>query len=249
MPDENTYNVKIENLHIEGHSIPCTVYFKNGKKERRRFVNARGCQGMMVKRKRRNYYPLYSGIYFEIEKIVLHENAKEKSVVETIRSNATRFLQLLDNRLWQDLRIKVTGVLENLDKDYQEWERIPKETRQSFTSWFWDKYHEEWLYRQKLFITVNTVFGNKYGTGAAVSRDIEKYLSGIESDFEKARIADTIDKKGTYLYYSNRYGYDNSIEVSTEKGKAWLSREYQGCGNGHYYLLLSPTHAIHYEDD
>jgi hypothetical protein len=31
--------------------------------------------------------------------------------------------------------------------------------------------------------------------------------------------------------------------------RAWLSEEFKGCGNGHYWLLISPTHAIFAEDD
>lgn len=46
-------------------------------------------------------------------------------------------------------------------------------------------------------------------------------------------------------------GYDNSIHVGMdEEGlKAWYSEEYRGCGNGHYYLLFDPTHAIFIEND
>lgn len=46
-------------------------------------------------------------------------------------------------------------------------------------------------------------------------------------------------------------GYDCEVHVAaTENGyRGWYSEEYQGCLNGHYYLLFSPTHAIFYEND
>ena len=43
-------------------------------------------------------------------------------------------------------------------------------------------------------------------------------------------------------------GYDVSFEYDGTD-KAWYSEEFRGCGNGHYYLALSDTHAVHYEDD
>lgn len=45
------------------------------------------------------------------------------------------------------------------------------------------------------------------------------------------------------------YQYDNSFEYSPKQNKAWYSREFRGCGNGHYYLALNGTHAMFYEDD
>ena len=64
-------------------------------------------------------------------------------------------------------------------------------------------------------------------------------------------LADAIRNKRDYSYrWTN--GYDNSIDLcfSEEDGnRGWLSMEYIGCGNGHYYLLLDETHALFSEDD
>lgn len=46
-----------------------------------------------------------------------------------------------------------------------------------------------------------------------------------------------------------RKGYDNSIEYSPSRNKAWYSEEYKNCGNGHYYLMINATQAIFCEDD
>ena len=56
------------------------------------------------------------------------------------------------------------------------------------------------------------------------------------------------DKKT--LHMDGRTGYDVSFEYAPEKGnKAWYSEEFKNCGNGHYYLAISPTHALFSEDD
>jgi len=52
--------------------------------------------------------------------------------------------------------------------------------------------------------------------------------------------------------YAWRGNYDYSVEGRLcEDGiyRAWLSAEYKGCGNGHYYLLISAERAIFAEDD
>ena len=46
-----------------------------------------------------------------------------------------------------------------------------------------------------------------------------------------------------------RASYDVSFEYKPDKNTAWYSEEYKDCGNGHYYLALSDTHALFYEDD
>lgn len=65
------------------------------------------------------------------------------------------------------------------------------------------------------------------------------------------KVEDAI-KNGKDYSYRWRNGYDNTIDVwiDREGGKhATYSEEYVNCGNGHYYLMLDATHAIHYEDD
>ena len=66
----------------------------------------------------------------------------------------------------------------------------------------------------------------------------EKYLQRIEQ---------AMLNKEEYAC-SGDNGYDVSFRYNG-KDRAWYSEEYRGCGNGHYYLTYSPTHAFHYEDD
>lgn len=243
--------VIIENDQIKGSKLPCTVHFKGGEVVKRTFMNTDEYVGLKVRKSRRRYYPLSSNMYGRIDKIVLHKPPKEKTDVQRIIANGKRFLKLLDKRLWPELRSKVEEMLRNVIADYEVWKKSKAENdTEGFTWWFWNKYHEEWIYSRKLFITVNTAFGNQCcGPRGALSRDIEKYLAGANNGFERASLRTTTDGKSEYLYYSNQYGYDNHFEINRDNKKAWLSREFRGCGNGHYYLLISPTHAIHYEDD
>lgn len=69
--------------------------------------------------------------------------------------------------------------------------------------------------------------------------DNEYYLSQIKQAMK--------DKKELHL--SGRTNYDISFEYKPEGNRAWYSEEFKNCGNGHYYLALNETHAVHYEDD
>ena len=62
---------------------------------------------------------------------------------------------------------------------------------------------------------------------------------------------------GEHLQNKQKYhhswsnGYDCSVELSFEHGvgRGWMSMEFVGCGNGHYYFLLDEKHAMFIEDD
>jgi hypothetical protein len=54
--------------------------------------------------------------------------------------------------------------------------------------------------------------------------------------------------------YSDHWDCGWDCSVSTSKGddgkyRGWFSQEYRGTGNGHYWLLISPTQAIFAEHD
>lgn len=68
---------------------------------------------------------------------------------------------------------------------------------------------------------------------------------------EKFNIQNAILKRENYSgRWRNKYDVSVDLEVK-EDGiyRGWLSCEYRGCANGHYYLLFDATHAIFYEDD
>lgn len=72
-----------------------------------------------------------------------------------------------------------------------------------------------------------------------------------ERESETRLLEEVIKGKSDYCH-SWRNGYDSSAEVKMcddGKYRGWYCREYKGCCNGHYYLLLDWKHAIYYEDD
>jgi len=85
--------------------------------------------------------------------------------------------------------------------------------------------------------------------------NVKKHLTeGYSTQLGKAfdqRLVFRWYKNSTARYPSN-VGRDLSIETKlSEDGvfRAWYSSEYPGCGNGQYYLLISPQWAFHCEDD
>jgi len=62
------------------------------------------------------------------------------------------------------------------------------------------------------------------------------------------RIQEAMDNK-VAIHEDHRYNYDVSLEYKPEQNKAWFSEEYKNCGNGHYYIAISSTHALFMEDD
>ena len=70
-------------------------------------------------------------------------------------------------------------------------------------------------------------------------------------EYAQEQLKDAIENKRDYSYHWD-CGYDCS--VSTKMGtdgiyRGWFSQEYRGTGNGHYWLLISPTQAIFAEHD
>ena len=83
---------------------------------------------------------------------------------------------------------------------------------------------------------------------------IEKMYFGLNSDYHLRDIAKSVKDNVPVCFRLdadkwNKLSYDTSFEFNPEKKKAWYSKEYRNCGNGHYYIALNPTHAAYYEDD
>lgn len=70
-------------------------------------------------------------------------------------------------------------------------------------------------------------------------------------EWARNNLKDAIENKRPY---SNRWNCGWDCSVSVEQGtdgiwRGWFSQEYKGTGNGHYWLLISPEHAIFAEND
>jgi hypothetical protein len=69
--------------------------------------------------------------------------------------------------------------------------------------------------------------------------------------YAQQQLKDAIDQKKDYRY-SWDCGYDCSVSTSTGTDgiyRGWFSQEYRDTGNGHYWILISPTQAIFAEND
>lgn len=87
-----------------------------------------------------------------------------------------------------------------------------------------------------------------------VNLKIEKMYFGINSEYHLQDIARGVEENRQIHFRIdadrwNKLSYDTTFEFNPEKKKAWFSKEYRGCGNGHYYIALNTTHAAFYEDD
>ena len=74
------------------------------------------------------------------------------------------------------------------------------------------------------------------------------YFGKNYSEHYLGMIAEAMQKKEAYST-SAQASYDVKFEYKPEKNMAWYSEEYRGCGNGHYYVAISATHALFQEDD
>ena len=74
------------------------------------------------------------------------------------------------------------------------------------------------------------------------------YFGKWANKTEKEEILKNMIARKNYNCF-HKVSYDVSFEYNAEKGKAWYSEEYRGCGNGHYYLALDNNLALFCEDD
>lgn len=65
----------------------------------------------------------------------------------------------------------------------------------------------------------------------------------------REEISKSLSEKRKYSAYRIPGAYDYTFEYEPEKNKAWYSKEYKGCGNGHYYIALNAETALFVEDD
>lgn len=75
------------------------------------------------------------------------------------------------------------------------------------------------------------------------------YFGKYENKEIKADIKKAMKEKTAYCSGRIQANYDVSFEYQPDKKKAWYSEEFRGCGNGHYFIALDETTALHLEDD
>ena len=75
-----------------------------------------------------------------------------------------------------------------------------------------------------------------------------RFYEGERNQYALNQIARAFEHRHDFSTHG-RTNYDISFEYKPLIHKAWYSKEYKGCGNGHYYLALDATHAVYWEKD
>ena len=145
-------------------------------------------------------------------------------------------------------------VFENLQSmSFEDWEKfkedywsIPFGTTLLPTMSCWkDKYPFLFYTTKAGKDAVHTDYINDISRCKMKSMYFGKYLNRTE----KENIKHFLAEKKDYSTGRIQAGYDVSFEYRADKNKAWYSEEYRGCGNGHYYIALDHSTALHVEDD
>ena len=94
----------------------------------------------------------------------------------------------------------------------------------------------------------------KYGVTTGVAKEGEVItIDGMSKVFNVESIRQAIKNKTSYSSGRCDFrGYDASVSIEIkEDGSMWgyLSLEFRGCGNGHYYILINDNSFIYYDKD
>lgn len=93
----------------------------------------------------------------------------------------------------------------------------------------------------------------EYNVTTGVAKEGEVItIEGLKKAFRVEPIINAIKNKTNYNSGIHDFrGYDTSVSINVDGGelKGYLSLEYRGCGNGHYYLLVNDDCFIYYDKD
>ena len=158
-------------------------------------------------------------------------------------ARAKKALEMLQNSgLWSSIRQEIAHYLS-----------MSKENRQNMLDdiltdsfhLFYDKRGEgekyEWVKCYQIFES----FARKTDCWKYPRYTYDRNKSYLEHWFNLAKT----NNSKFHEHWHNGYDVSYDVDFTGEEKRGWLSDEYKGCGNGHYYLLLDATHAINYEDD
>ena len=189
------------------------------------------------RKKKRTYYPIWREYEnWASVSLVTHKEIDYRSRVEKRCQKALK--HLTESGFWPDLKECIEAFMS-----------MPEKERQDFIDLCVDDYYEN-VYKVKEekfpWLTFGELFPSLMGKECFKTIPWTKYSKGYQQ-----MILDESIKEGKDYCYKFRNGYDITVEFYVNDGvkRGWLSLEYVGCGNGHYYLLLDSKHAIYYEDD
>lgn len=225
-----------------GNHANFIVEKNNGKKNKIQFFKSKDGYYCMKTNSRANY-GFHIGMFTGYDWKSIVPRKPFKPSVKLARKRAKECVDMLTRSgLWKPMKEQMEQFLRMSDSQIAQFIKDCKE----------DFYELVYNDKEKRygFITYHEVF-------ASLTR--ERCWESIPfNSWSRARktsqLHDAIINKKNYSdKWSN--GYDCSVEVAFDDDKegaynrGWMSKEYVGCGNGHYYLLLDEKHAVFYEDD
>lgn len=235
----------VMNLLEQGYK-KITVSLPDGSTDTFRIFNYHGIPARYASRSRRRGYALSN---YELEKMTFVKGKIEHTLTALSRfmKSVASFKQAFTVRAHKNLWSHIREAYEMLDLD--ELEAYIKANVKSIND-YW-QIHD--AYRN--FVNENDIskvlYNNSYATTTIKSNKPTQNYGRGQYEACLANIKRHLDNKDEF-YYSWRSNYDVSVSGSTGKDgiyKAWLSLEYKGCGNGHYYLLINENSAVFAEDD
>lgn len=193
-----------------------------------RFAKSNNAMGIikMIPGKKR-YGRLLSQSYSpeRLVSVQFYEDSGEKSYADELKLAQKYLMANRHPNLWDDLA-------RDYDFDEQKFQQFKRDTQGLSHYESWQKASDYGLPRME---------GHK--TITMQSAGMPKYAQD--------RLKQAIENKEDYSF-----GWDCNYDcrVSTKLGtdgiyRGWFSQEYRGTGNGHYWLLISPTQAIFAEHD
>lgn len=97
-----------------------------------------------------------------------------------------------------------------------------------------------------------SAYENNLSSGTSIDgklvslKSIAKHYPGFMEDWKLA-LREGVNRIWRFDYN----GYDGSVELNFDTGemRAWFSKEFRGCGNGYYYILVNDDYFIGYDID
>lgn len=165
--------------------------------------------------------------------------------VKIFRRNLDKLIKHLSvSHLWSQILIDAKALQKIDDTLIQEWANTNRRNLYEIN----EKFRENGILPEETCGNglVGDIFNNLFDEKCIKTINYYSWNKDIQIEL----FANAITKGERYSYRWHK-GYDNSISVMKDEEtlKAWYSEEYTDCGNGHYYLALSATHAIFYEND
>lgn len=206
-------------------AIPATLKYTNESRDVRIALSSYGELMTMAPRARKYGYKLD---VWRLCYVVLHlpdEKTPAQEYADDVRRYKDYFERNSSSHLWQDIRNELAQVTD---------EKLKRLEAMDCTS-----HYEAWktageLGLPKIEQHKTTTLKN---CGAP-----QHVIDGVRDAIK--------DTKEFMFAWVNDYDYTvNGKMCNDGVYRAWLSQEYRGYGNGHYWLLISPTQAIFAEDD